>query len=89
MEVVLTKYNSAKRNLQGDLTCCFCHKNETTNHLFFECPLACFIRIVLHITTGKEQPNCVKHMFSGWLHGLDGELKPLFMLGAAAIYWSL
>jgi hypothetical protein len=33
--VVLTKDNLAKRNWQGSTKCCFCHKEETIKHLFF------------------------------------------------------
>jgi hypothetical protein len=32
---VLTKDNLAKLNWNGDLSCCFCHKNEANNHLVF------------------------------------------------------
>jgi hypothetical protein len=37
----------------------------------------------------KEQPDNMEHMFSDWLHGLDVELTPLFMLDVASICWSL
>ena len=33
--VTLTKDNLAKRNWQGNQQCCFCHENETIQHLFF------------------------------------------------------
>jgi cytochrome c len=33
--VVLTKNNLAKHNSNNEISCCSCHKNETTNHLFF------------------------------------------------------
>lgn len=52
--MVLTKDNLAKKNWKGGLTCCFCRKDETINHLFFECHLARFIWTILHITTGKR-----------------------------------
>jgi hypothetical protein len=32
--VILTKDNLAKQNWKGSLICVFCHKEETTNHLF-------------------------------------------------------
>jgi hypothetical protein len=34
--VILTKDNLMKRNWQGSEKCCFCHKNETIKHIFFE-----------------------------------------------------
>jgi hypothetical protein len=76
----MTKICNNINNWQGDLTCCFFHKNETINHSFFECCLACH---------EKEQPDNMEHMFSDWLHGLDVELTPLFMLNVASICWSL
>src|SRR6266508_5303118 len=85
--VVLTKDNLAKRNWQGDLTCCFCHKSETINHLFFECRLARSIWTILQLATEKKQPESVEHMFGGWLYDLDINLKPVFLLGAAALCW--
>ena len=36
--VVLTKDNLARRNWQGSQKCCFCHENETIQHLFFWLP---------------------------------------------------
>jgi hypothetical protein len=38
--VVFTKDSLAKLNWQGSVLCCFCHKDETIQHLFFDCPLA-------------------------------------------------
>jgi len=38
--VVLTKDNLVKRNWQGSKTCCFCYKEETIRHLFFDCRFA-------------------------------------------------
>jgi hypothetical protein len=38
-EVVLSKDKLAKRNWQGNKTCCFCHEYETIRHLFLDCRL--------------------------------------------------
>jgi hypothetical protein len=38
--VILTKDNLAKQNWNDNVKCCFCHKDETIKHLFFECQLA-------------------------------------------------
>ena len=35
--VILTKDNLAKCNWHGSKRCVFCYKDETINHLFFEC----------------------------------------------------
>jgi hypothetical protein len=39
-KVILTKDNLLRRNWQGNTTCVFCDKEESIQHLFFECPLA-------------------------------------------------
>ena len=39
-KVILTKDNLLKRNWHGCKSCCFCDKDETIQHLFFDCPLA-------------------------------------------------
>ncbi|WVZ54772.1 hypothetical protein U9M48_005521, partial [Paspalum notatum var. saurae] len=38
--VLLTKDNLARRNWNGHQGCCFCNKNESIQHLFFDCCLA-------------------------------------------------
>ena len=37
---LLTRDNLAKRQHLDDLTCLFCNKNETVEHLFFDCVIA-------------------------------------------------
>ena len=39
-KVLLTKDNLAKRNWNRSKTCCFCDKDESIQHLFFDCPFA-------------------------------------------------
>ncbi len=41
--VVLTKDNLARRNWNGSLRCSFCLKNESIQHLFFDCHFAKFL----------------------------------------------
>ncbi|WVZ62069.1 hypothetical protein U9M48_011857, partial [Paspalum notatum var. saurae] len=87
--VILTKDNLAKRRWQGSLTCAFCHKEETINHLFFECRLARSVWSVLQIATGINQPQNVNHMFGDWLQGFNKTSKTVFLLGAAVLCWAL
>ena len=54
--VILTKDNLAKRNWQGSKTCCFCHKEETIKHLFFDCQFACSIWSFIQVATGLLKP---------------------------------
>jgi hypothetical protein len=39
----LTRYNLAKRRNVNDMSCLFCNKPETVNHLFFGCCVASFV----------------------------------------------
>ena len=39
-DAILTKENLKKRKWQGDPQCVFCDNLETTDHLFFQCPVA-------------------------------------------------
>lgn len=87
--VVLTKDNLAKRNWQGSKTCCFCHKEETIKHLFFDCRFARAVWSITHVASGLPKPHSVSHMFGNWLGGTSKNLKPLVLLGAATTCWSL
>jgi hypothetical protein len=87
--VILTKDNLAKRNWQGSLSCASCHKEETIQHLFFDCRLARSVWSVFLMATGINQPQNVDHMFGDWLQGFNSVLKPLLLLGAAVLCWAL
>jgi hypothetical protein len=65
--IVLTKDNLAKRNWQGSKVCCFCHKDETISHLFYECRFARAMWFIIHAVFGFSRPHSVSHMFGSWL----------------------
>jgi hypothetical protein len=44
---ILTRDNLVKRNRQGDPSCVFCDNEETISHLFFQCPVARAIWLVV------------------------------------------
>lgn len=87
--IILTKDNLAKRNWQGSLSCASCHKEETIQHLFFDCRFARSVWSVFLMATGINQPQNVDHMFGDWLQGFNSVLKPLLLLGAAVLCWAL
>ena len=86
-EVILTKDNLVKRNWQG--SSCFCHKQETIKHLFFDCRFACSIWSFIHVATGLLKPHNIGHMFNGWLRGVNKDVKLLLLLGGVATCWSI
>jgi len=46
-DAVLTKDNLCKRKWQGDPSCVFCDSKETISHLFFQCPVARVIWLII------------------------------------------
>jgi hypothetical protein len=65
--VVLTKDNLAKCNWQGSVLCSFCHKEETIQHLFYDCHLARSIWSIIQVATNLYLPYSVSNMFGTWL----------------------
>ncbi|WVZ79833.1 LOW QUALITY PROTEIN: hypothetical protein U9M48_027365, partial [Paspalum notatum var. saurae] len=84
--IILTKYNLAKRNWQESLTCAFCHKEGTINHLFFECRLARSIWSVSQMATSfNPLQNIIlsaAHWLSSWVILQQEEVQPLVAAGS-------
>ncbi len=81
---MLTKDNLAKRKWKGSKICCFCHKEETIKHLFFECRLARSVWSLIQIASNICSPRNVSHMFGQWVLRHTKEL-----LGAATTCWAI
>jgi hypothetical protein len=50
IKFILIKDNLIKRNWQCETTCVFCEKEESIQHLFFECHMAKLIWRLIHLT---------------------------------------
>jgi len=87
--IILTKDNLAKRNWQGNQQCCFCHENETIQHLFLDCSFARMAWATVYMAWGLRQPTSISNMFGSWLNGISKHHKSLIMVGAAAMCWSV
>lgn len=61
--VILTKDNLAKRNWQGNQQCCFCHENETIQHLFFDCPFTRMAWATVYAAWGLPKPRNISNIF--------------------------
>jgi hypothetical protein len=83
--VVLIKDNLAKRNWHGRVKCCFCHKDNTIKHLFFECHLVRTTCNLIQVATNLYPPCSISNLFNSWLRGLNKDLKQLVLLGASAV----
>ena len=86
---MLTKDNLIKCNWHGNKTCCFCHEEETIQHLFFDCRSTRFIWSFSQVAFNLTKPQSVEHMFGGWLNGVTKHLRSLVFLGAAVTCWSI
>jgi hypothetical protein len=69
-KVILTKDNLEKRNWVGNQSCVFCDKNQSIQHLFFECPLARIIWRIVYMTFSISPPANVSNLFGNWLSGI-------------------
>ena len=87
--VILTKDNLAKHNWNGSVKCCFCHKDETIKHLFFECQFARTTWNMVQVATNLYPPCSISNVFGSWLWGITKDLKSLAILGAAAVCWAI
>ena len=87
--VIITKNNLAKQNWQGNQQCCFCHENEMIQHLFFDCRFTRMVWASVNAFWGIPKPHNMPSMFGSWLNGIPKEYKPLVLLGAAALCWSV
>lgn len=88
-DAILTKDNLLKRKWQGDARCMFCEENETIDHLFFQCPVAKAIWLVVArclgaINVPKNLQQCWKWC-ERWLP-LGVEYHPW---GISAICWAI
>jgi len=87
--VILTKDNMARRNWQGSQQCCFCHEDETIQHLFFDCRVTRLLWASVYTAWGLPKPISVSNMFENWLNGIPKDYKPLVLIGVAALCWSV
>ena len=88
-KVILTKDNLARRNWTGNQRCCFCDKDETIQHLFFECPLAKIIWRIVHMSFSLSPPKNINNLFGNWLKGIPkGNLKQI-RVGVCAVIWAI
>ena len=65
--VLLTKDNLARLNWIGSKVCSFCNREETIQHLFFDCAYAKFFWRAIHLVFGLAPPKNVDDLFNHWL----------------------
>ena len=87
--VILTKDNLVRRNWQGSQQYCFWNENETIQHLFFDCRFTRMLWAIVYAAWGLPKPRNMSNMFESWLNGIPKDFKPLVLVGAAALCWSV
>jgi hypothetical protein len=65
--VTLTKDNLVRINWTGSTSCAFYNREETIQHLFFECHYAKFLWRALHVPFSIQSPLNINDMFTSWL----------------------
>ena len=55
-----------KRNWKGCTKCCFCSREETIQHLFFDCHMSRFIWNSLFLSFGITPPSSVANLYGSW-----------------------
>ena len=73
--VILTKDNLLKRKWKGSSSCCFCTKEESIQHLFFECHVAKTVWNAVFFAFGIKQPTNIANMLGSWLRGFSLNLR--------------
>jgi hypothetical protein len=70
--------------------CLFCGKNESINHLFFECPLARYLWNVVSCATGFNcQFQSADQCFNSWLKSFALGKRKILTVGVAAVIWTV
>ena len=86
---ILTKDNLARRRWKGSLTCCFCNRNESIQHLFFYCYIAKNIWRIIYFALKIEMPVNINHIIGSWASNSDLRYKKLLLTGTSALLWSI
>ena len=85
---ILTKDNLARRRWKGSLTCCFCNRNESIQHLFY-CYIAKNIWRIIYFALKIEMPVNINHIIGSWASNSDLRYKKLLLTGTSALLWSI
>ena len=58
-------------------------------HLFIDCHVTRLVWALIYAAWGLPKPSSVSNMFGNWLNGIPKDYKPLVLVGAAALCWSV
>lgn len=78
-----------RRNWKGNPKCSFCSDRETSQHLFFLCPVARFVWRTIGSVFGTELcPNNILQFYTWW-YVFFPEGEKFYTVGLAAVCWAI
>ena len=88
-DAILTREVMKKRGWKGNPKCSFCGENETSQHLFFTCPIARVTWRSVACMLGTDLcPNSLWQAYSWcYVYFSDGEV--FYTVGIAALCWAI
>lgn len=88
-DAVLTRQVMRKRKWPGNPTCSFCNEVETSQHLFFMCPVAKIVWRSVGVVLGTDRcPNNYWQFFT-WCHAFLPAGEKFYTVGLAAACWAI
>ena len=88
-DAILTREVMKKRNWPGNPRCSFCRSVETSQHLFFTCPVARVTWRTIGCVLGTDLcPNNIWQFFS-WCYVFLPDGARFYTFGLAAVCWAI
>jgi hypothetical protein len=88
-DAILTRDNLRKKKWQGDPNCIFCDSLETVSHMFFQCPIAKIIWVVVAKCFGASNVPTNLEQCWLWCEQWFPFGKKFHPWGIAAICWAI
>jgi hypothetical protein len=86
---IITKDNLGKQKWKGNKSCTFCSKNESVQHLFFECSRAkCVWSLLAHSLGSVCRPNSLAQYWT-WVQNILPQDPSMRTVGLAAVVWAI
>jgi hypothetical protein len=87
--VILTNDNLVKRKWKGSNSCVFFNENESSQHLFFNCPTAKYVWSLIAYSLGVHcRPNSWNQYWI-WVQRALPQAPKFHTIGLAAVCWAI
>lgn len=86
----LTNDNLLMSGWAGNKMCIFCGRDETINHLFFQCSVANLVWSLLKCTFSLNSTlTALNDCFGIWIGSFLKNEKKLVLVGVSVVFWSI